>query len=90
MAADCKSAGVAYGGSNPSLPTIKLILPEKEGFEARERRDQVGAQICRIANLVNGGGPAQRTTRGCERSRQILPCPTGFMAGLPTIFIRKK
>jgi len=50
----------------------------------------VGAQICRIANLVNGGGPAQRTTRGCERSRQILPCPTGFMAGLPTIFIRKK
>ncbi len=24
MAADCKSAGVAYGGSNPSLPTVLL------------------------------------------------------------------
>jgi hypothetical protein len=24
MAADCKSVGNAYGGSNPSLPTIAL------------------------------------------------------------------
>ncbi len=56
MAADCKSAGEAYGGSNPSLPTICSSL--RKGSKQAERRPK-GGRASRIASVSEAGGPAQ-------------------------------